>query len=1195
MSGILKIKRDISNPVTLNDGEFYLNKGLNTVQIGSGSAILTLLPLNKLISGDIILNGNIYADNLNISSSYAETASYAHFAQTTGNVLSSSYSDISSIANTASYVLSSDVDGPFGLDSILTSSFALTTSFAPNYLALAGTESMLNPYLLSSNTASMLSQYTLNSQTSSFVNNNQTGSFITNLQTGSFLLVNQTGSMLSNYVLNSQTTSFVTNTQTGSFVTNTQTGSFILNLQTSSMTVATASFVTGSVFSSTNPALTASFALTASLALGVVGFGNLASSSYPFNVTGSTIYSDNSELFANVRYPATATTDNFIVGESAGINGYYTGSVLIGRLAGFQSTAESGSGYSTYIGQEAGFNSTGIIHSFFAGFRAGYISRGTNSIFIGREAGYNSGLSSNSIFFGRRAGYGQTNVSNSVLIGFNVGANLPITEDPMGSNNIVIGSNITLPSGYSNSINLGGIIFGSGSHFSISTGTNPNKNPVNNGRIGINIYPTNYNFEVNGTANISNGLYVTNSINLTGSNNQIGNYTITGSINSTGSNTFTGNTIISGSLFTSGSNTFSGLQTISGSLNVLQDLTVLGSASFYYFSTTFVTTSTIIATGSNSLGDSVDDVQTLIGTVNISGSLIVTGSAFLTSSNVVGGSSSYLPIWKTENSLGTSSIYQSSENVLIGTTTNANSNFKLYVSGNIGTPSFQISSISSSNNENHVGIWRPSGSQGNTHFLEATGSDPKHKWVFRGIDGFENKRDWDENGASVMNINLGWNSPDQTLFTGSTLLIDPHINVTNGNATMLRGIYYNPTISASVNTNHIAIETATGSIIFRNLPTNNNIPDILLYDKQSGQLYYTASPTGSNVTGSFTNQSTWNFNHSLNNKYVLVQTYDTNWSQIIPESITLTDINNVTITFPTSESGYAIAMLGGDVSLSNYVTTSEISSFITNSQTSSFIRNTQTGSFATTGSNTFIGNQTISGSLNITSSITASIISATDNGNGTNFKVGDDIWLGDINTADTLGLKGQQNGTKAYIKFGSGSSNPILGSGGTNTLELTGSFALASGSLTITTGSITMPNRPAFSVYGSGTTNNLNTSTNTTGTLNSNNFTVTYSQGSGFDSSTGIFTAPVAGLYQATLVGRNSGFAGGISQLAVVKNNSTAGGNVLMIEWASSSTMNHTGGAQIFKLAVNDTLRLKVLAGEINFDGNDNWSVAYIG
>lgn len=64
MSGILEIKRGVVDVATLNDGEFYLNKNKNTVEIGSGSSILTLLPVNKTISGNIILNGNVYADNL---------------------------------------------------------------------------------------------------------------------------------------------------------------------------------------------------------------------------------------------------------------------------------------------------------------------------------------------------------------------------------------------------------------------------------------------------------------------------------------------------------------------------------------------------------------------------------------------------------------------------------------------------------------------------------------------------------------------------------------------------------------------------------------------------------------------------------------------------------------------------------------------------------------------------------------------------------------------------------------------------------------------------------------------------------------------------------------------------------------------------------------------------------------------------
>ena len=79
MSGILKIKRGPADVASLNDGEFYLNKGKNSVQIGSGSAILTLLPINRTITGDIILNGNVYANNLTgsgaISSSFTTTVS----------------------------------------------------------------------------------------------------------------------------------------------------------------------------------------------------------------------------------------------------------------------------------------------------------------------------------------------------------------------------------------------------------------------------------------------------------------------------------------------------------------------------------------------------------------------------------------------------------------------------------------------------------------------------------------------------------------------------------------------------------------------------------------------------------------------------------------------------------------------------------------------------------------------------------------------------------------------------------------------------------------------------------------------------------------------------------------------------------------------------------------------------------------
>lgn len=75
----------------------------------------------------------------------------------------------------------------------------------------------------------------------------------------------------------------------------------------------------------------------------------------------------------------------------------------------------------------------------------------------------------------------------------------------------------------------------------------------------------------------------------------------------------------------------------------------------------------------------------------------------------------------------------------------------------------------------------------------------------------------------------------------------------------------------------------------------------------------------------------------------------------------------------------------------------------------------------------------------------APIIESTNNGNGTNFKIGDDAWIGDINIADTLRIKGQQNSTKGYIVFGD-SDGAKLGRSGTGALTYEGNF-VANGEL----------------------------------------------------------------------------------------------------------------------------------------------------
>jgi hypothetical protein len=75
----------------------------------------------------------------------------------------------------------------------------------------------------------------------------------------------------------------------------------------------------------------------------------------------------------------------------------------------------------------------------------------------------------------------------------------------------------------------------------------------------------------------------------------------------------------------------------------------------------------------------------------------------------------------------------------------------------------------------------------------------------------------------------------------------------------------------------------------------------------------TAAGAGLSVaaTASFTNATTWNFTHNLQSRYVVIQALDLNHQQIIPETITLVNTSSATLTFPTPESGYAIATIGG--------------------------------------------------------------------------------------------------------------------------------------------------------------------------------------------------------------------------------------------------------------------------------------------
>lgn len=66
--------------------------------------------------------------------------------------------------------------------------------------------------------------------------------------------------------------------------------------------------------------------------------------------------------------------------------------------------------------------------------------------------------------------------------------------------------------------------------------------------------------------------------------------------------------------------------------------------------------------------------------------------------------------------------------------------------------------------------------------------------------------------------------------------------------------------------------------------------------------------------------------------------------------------------------------------------------------------------------------------FSVAGNVQASKFSATSDGLGENYQVGNDLWLGDINVGNTAQLKGRPDPTKAYLKFGT--SGPTVGCGG---------------------------------------------------------------------------------------------------------------------------------------------------------------------
>lgn len=70
----------------------------------------------------------------------------------------------------------------------------------------------------------------------------------------------------------------------------------------------------------------------------------------------------------------------------------------------------------------------------------------------------------------------------------------------------------------------------------------------------------------------------------------------------------------------------------------------------------------------------------------------------------------------------------------------------------------------------------------------------------------------------------------------------------------------------------------------------------------------------------------------------------------------------------------------------------------------------------------------------------------TNNGAGTNVKIGDDTWIGDVNIANTMSVQGVQDASKGGIVFGNGLSEKIATDGSNLTITAENDIILNAGS-----------------------------------------------------------------------------------------------------------------------------------------------------
>ena len=449
---------------------------------------------------------------------------------------------------------------------------------------------------------------------------------------------------------------------------------------------------------------------------------------------------------------------------------------------------------------------------------------------------------------------------------------------------------------------------------------------------------------------------------------------------------------------TTGSNTFVGNQIVSGNVDITGTLTA------YKINTIIESSSVIYSSGSNQLGDALNDTQILSGSVFIVGSGSVNGNRILTTADT-----SSLT-FNTSSLVTTASFntYTQSTNLRLNSLEQTSQSLNQFTASQIVSNSYFATT-------------------GSNTF---TGNQSIAKEYHINTNGIY----WNDNSVGYNNleiINSGYGNVDISAINGRVRIVNSPLTLTGSALTssndistsaniyganlLTSAITASSLITASVSQSTITFTKGNGtqfSITIADVSgssgnfvttasfnsytasqdfLNTTFATTASVNSLSASIYSTDATQSSLINGKLDTSSFTTFSTSVDSRLDLLELSGSGFAttasvNALSASIFQTDatqsndITNNSSSFATSISASNFNITNNSASVAVTINNLSSSIFQTDATQSNNINSltSKTGSYATTGSNTFIGNQTINGDISASGNISASSLYATN-------------------------------------------------------------------------------------------------------------------------------------------------------------------------------------------------------------------------